>query len=128
MPHKDKDMANDLVKRLRSRAIVTRDGDGKYTECPDPHCQEAAARIEELEKALEDSPIAESSRSREYKQGYAAAWRAAVAWLHEQAAQFRDPDPRARAIANSLAFQLGNHRKEKGKIGIARAARAYKGE
>lgn len=58
----------------------------------------------------------EWKRNDQWKDGYAAAWRDAVAWLHKQAASFRDPDPRARQIADSLAFQLGNYRKTKGTI------------
>lgn len=45
------------------------------------------------------------SRSADWKAGHRAAARAAVAWLHWQATEMRDP--KAIAVLNSAAFALG---------------------
>lgn len=45
-------------------------------------------------------------RSDDYRAGHRRAMRACVAWLHERAQAMNDP--KATAILNSAAFDLGN--------------------
>jgi hypothetical protein len=47
-------------------------------------------------------------RSEPYKQGYSAAWKDAITWLHKQADSMADW--RAKAILNSAAFSLGSNK------------------
>lgn len=47
-------------------------------------------------------------RSHEYMMGYRAAWKDAIEFLHSKAKTFRDPDPKAKAILDVAATDLGN--------------------
>ena len=51
------------------------------------------------------------NRSQQYVQGHRAAWKEAVAWLHERAASMNDPN--ARAVLNVAADDLGRFGKSK---------------